>query len=172
MQIRKIHERIHEVRGRKVMLDFELAELYQVETKALNQAVKRNLSRFPGDFMFRLNKKEWEVLRSQIVTSKIETRGGTQYSPYAFTEHGVAMLASVLKSERAIKMNIAIVRAFIAMRQVAAHYKELAAAIEELERKYDKQFADIYEALQYLMAEKQNEKDWQQRDRIGFKRST
>ena len=109
-----IHELIHEIDGYKVMLDFDLAKLYGVTTKALNQAMKRNLERFPSDFSFQLTKEQWENLRSQIV---ISSWGGARYLPFAFTEHGVTMLASILRSERAVKMNIAIVRAFIALRK-------------------------------------------------------
>jgi hypothetical protein len=119
-----IQKKIHEARGQKVMLDVDLAELYEVETKVLNQAVKRNQDRFPQDFMFRLTKEEWDSLRSQIVT--LETGKGKfpKYLPNAFTGHGLTMLASVLRSEKAIKMNIAIVRAFIVLRQMAVNYRE------------------------------------------------
>lgn len=156
MQITVIQEKIHDIRGHKVMLDVDLAGLYHVETKALNQAVKRNLNRFPEDFMFRLTHEEWDSLRSQIVTS---SWGGSRYLPYAFTEHGVTMLASVLRSPQAIAMNITIVRAFIALREIALHYGELAARIEELERQYNKQFTDIYEVLRLLLAEKRKAED-------------
>src|SRR5689334_3390601 len=121
-----IHELIHEINGYKVMLDFDLAKLYGVTTKALNQAMKRNLERFPSDFSFQLTKEQWENLRSQIV---ISSWGGSRYLPYVFTEHGVTMLASILKSERAVKMNITIVRAFIALRKISMHYSELAEKI-------------------------------------------
>ncbi|MCS3798133.1 phage regulator Rha-like protein [Chitinophagaceae bacterium OAS944] len=119
------------------MLDFDLAKLYGVTTKALNQAMKRNLERFPSDFSFQLTKEQWDALRSQIVTAK---KKGNQYLPFAYTEHGVTMLASVLRSERAVKMNIAIVRAFIALRKISMHYNELAEKIKELEIRYNKQF--------------------------------
>jgi phage regulator Rha-like protein len=184
-----IHQLIHEIDGYKVMLDFDLAELYGVTTKALNQAMKRNLDRFPADFCFRLTKEQWDFLRSQFVTlekkesestenqrhlrSQIVTSssrmGGSRYMPYAFTEHGVTMLASILKSERAVKMNIAIVRAFIAMRKISMHYNELAEKIKELEVRYNKQFSDIYDVLLAMQEDKKQLDDFANRERIGFK---
>ena len=151
------------------MLDFDLAELYGVETKALNQAVKRNKGRFPTDFMFQLTKDERDSLRSQFVTLENGRGKYPKYLPFAFTEHGVTMLASVLRSEKAVKMNIAIVRAFIALREMAMNYKELAGKIEEMEKKYNKQFSNIYEVLQVLMEEKQHRDNFESRERIGFK---
>ena len=147
------------------MLDCDLAEMYGVPTKALKQAIKRNQDRFPPDFMFELTDREFKSLRSQIVTSK---RGGRRYLPYAFTELGVAMLSSVLNSSKAIKVNIAIMRAFVAVRQFALTNKELAEKIARLEKKYNRQFKDVYEALNLLLDEKQNEKDWTERGRIGY----
>ena len=131
------------------MFDFDLAELYEVETKNLNLAVKRNLRRFPLDFMFQLNKSEWEGLRLQIETSK--GRGGTRYLPYAFTEQGVAMLSGILNSEKAIEVNISIMRAFVFMRQYAFTHKDLTYKLMKLENKYDKQFKDVYEAISFLL---------------------
>jgi hypothetical protein len=172
MELITIQNRIYEVKGQKVMLDFDLAELYEVETRAFNQAVKRNIERFPDDFMFQLTKKEWEGLRSgnssQFVTSNLKHRSSA-YLPYAFTEHGVTMVASILRSEKAVKMNIAIVRAFIALREMAMHYKELAQKIEELEKKYNKQFGDVYQALNLLLEERNEEEEQQNREPIGFK---
>jgi phage regulator Rha-like protein len=127
-----IGRRIHVIHGQKVMLDSDLAELYEVETKALNRAVKRNLTRFPGDFMFRLTDKEAECLRCQIGTSK-DGHGGRRYLPHAFTEHGVAMLSSVLNSERAVQMNILIIRSFVKLREALATHRELAHKMERLE---------------------------------------
>ena len=127
---RLIDRRIYKIRGRRVMLDSDLADLYRVPTKAFNQAVQRNLDRFPEDFMFQLTQEESEILRSQFVTS---SWGGRRYLPLAFTEHGVAMLSSVLRSKRAVQMNILIVRAFIRMRDVLATHKALATRIEKLE---------------------------------------
>lgn len=166
--IQSIQSRIYEIRRERVMLDFDLSRLYEVETRALKQSVKRNLKRFPKDFMFQLSKKEAESLVSQNVIPNIQVLGGAL--PFAFTEHGVAMLASVLRSDKAINMNIAIVRAFVMLRQFVSTNKELAEKLARLERKYNKQFKDIYEALNYLMDEKQNEIDFEKRERIGFKK--
>ena len=130
--IELIERRIYLIRGRKVMLDTDLAELYGVATKVLNQAVKRNHARFPDDFMFRLTQEEAECLRSQFVTSN-PGRGGRRYQPYAFTEHGVAMLSAVLNSRRAEQMCILIIRAFVKMRELLASHKDLAARVEKLE---------------------------------------
>lgn len=151
-----IENRIYLIRGQKVMLDSELAGLYGVKTKNLNLQVKRNMRRFPGDFMFRLN--EEEALRLQNATSK---RGGRRYLPYAFTEQGVAMLSSVLNSERAIQVNIFIMRAFVRLRKILLTHKDLAAKIEALELKYknhdakfseyDSQIAAIFEAIKKLL---------------------
>jgi phage regulator Rha-like protein len=127
-----IERRIYVIRGQQVMLDAHLADLYRVPTKALNQAVRRNLNRFPEDFMFQLTEEEAESLRSQFVTSNVG-RGGRRYLPYAFTEHGVAMLSSVLNGKRAVQMNILIIRAFVKLRELLATHKALAAKIEKLE---------------------------------------
>ena len=136
-------------RGQKVMLDVHLANLYGVETKALKRAVKRNLERFPPDFMFQLNNQEVTNLRYQIGTSSLW--GGRRYSPFAFTEYGVAMLSSVLKSPRAIAVNIEIMRAFGRLRQILATHKDLARKLEELEKKYDSQFKVVFDAIRQLM---------------------
>ena len=135
MELSIIHERIHEIRGKKVILDKDLAELYGVETRILKQAVRRNIQRFPEDFMFEVTEKELSNLRSQFVISRW---GGSRYQPYAFTEQGIAMLSSVLNSEKAIQVNIAIMRAFVLMRQYALNIQELALKIQELEKTYDK----------------------------------
>lgn len=182
-----IHELIHEIDGYKVMLDFDLAKLYEVSTKALNQAMKRNAERFPPDFSFQLTKEQWDSLRSQIVTLEkgsgkspknqqnlrshfvTSSWGGIRYLPKVFTEHGVTMLASILKSERAVKMNIAIVRAFIALRKISMHYNELAEKIKELEIRYNKQFSDIYDVLLAMQEDKKQVEDFANRERIGFK---
>lgn len=165
MQIEKLKQRIFEIRGMKVMLDFHLAELYGVETKALKRAVKRNIDRFPADFMFELSNEEWFDLRYQFGTSNY---GGTRYLPFAFTEQGVAMLTSVLRSSTAIQANIAIMRAFVAVRQFALNFAELEKKIGELENKYDKQFKDVFEVLDYLMKAKIKAEDFKKRDPIGF----
>ena len=148
------------------MLDFDLAQLYSVPNKALKQAVKRNIERFPSDFMFELSTDEFERLRSQIVTSK---RGGVRYKTYAFTEQGVAMLSSVLKSKKAVEVNITIMRAFVFIRQYALSHKDLTGKLKKLERKYNQQFRDIYEALNYLLKKDKEETMQRKRKRIGFK---
>ncbi len=168
MQLQVIQQRIYHIRGYKVMLDFDLAELYETETKVLKQAVRRNLNRFPDDFMFELTSKEYNILRSQFVTSN--KRGGTRYLPFAFTEQGVAMLASVINSPKAIEVNISIVRAFVMLRQLALNYKELSEKIKNLEYKYDMQFADVFEALDLLIKDKENTDDWKERKPIGYKK--
>ena len=165
--MKNIETKIYQIRDYKVMLDFDLAELYDVGTKNLNLAVKRNKRRFPKDFMFRLTKKEWESLRFQIETSK--GRGGTRYLPYAFTEQGVAMLSGVLNSDKAIKVNIAIMRVFVFIRQYALTHKDLTEKLKELESKYNMQFKNVYEALNYLMNKEKQESQQKQRKRIGYK---
>jgi hypothetical protein len=170
MQLQVIQKKIYEVRGHRVMVDFDLAELYEVGTKVLNQAVKRNIERFPERFMFRLSTKEWEFIRSQIVTASDQNKRNIAITPFAFTEHGVTMLASVLRSRKAIKMNIAIVEAFIALKEFALNYKELSEKFAKLERKNNKQFKDVYEALTYLLDKDKIDVDQQKRKRIGFKK--
>jgi phage regulator Rha-like protein len=154
-----IENRIFVIRGHKVMLDFHLAELYGVPTKSLNLAVKRNLKRFPDDFMFQLTGKEFghlkEILRFQFETSKSKRRGGRRYMPYAFSEHGVAMLATVLHSEQAIQVNIAIIRAFVKLREILSTHKELAFKLKQLEtkvEKHDEEIQAIFEAIRQLIA--------------------
>lgn len=137
------------IRDHKVILDQDIAALYGVETRMLVQAVKRNPDRFPDDFMFQLSQEEFTALRSQIVTSK--GRGGRRYPPYAFTEQGVAMLSSVLNSQRSIQVNIEIMRAFVRLRKLLATHVELARKINQLERKYDQQFKAIFDAIRQLM---------------------
>ena len=172
MQLQIIQKLIYEIRGQKVMLDFNLAPLYGTETRTLKQAVKRNIERFPKDFMFQLNKSEWQ----QLITIGDKLPEGVKYSPalpYAFTEHGVTMLASVLKSKKAIQMNIAIVRAFIVLNQFALNYKDLADQIKELKEttsNHNGQLNHIYNALENLLDIKAEEKKWEDRERIGFKK--
>jgi hypothetical protein len=148
--VERIERSILLIRGQKVMLSVHLAELYDVETRALNQAVKRNIIRFPGDFMFQLSEAEAQQLVSQNVIPHKKYFGGSL--PYAFTEQGVAMLSSVLNSERAIKVNIEIMRAFVRLRQILASNKELAKRLDELEKKYDAQFKIVFDAIRQLMA--------------------
>ena len=148
VSVEVIATKIFEVRGKKVMFDKDLAGLYGVGVKVLNQAVKRNIKRFPEDFMFQLTKKEVESLRSQIVTSK---RGGRRYLPYAFTQEGVAMLSSVLNSDRAVRVNIQIMRAFVQFRRMLLSNSDLRRKIDEMEKKYDEQFAIVLEAIRQLL---------------------
>jgi len=198
-----IFQKIHEIRGQKVILDFDLAELYDVETKVLNQAVKRNLKRFPLDFMFQLTEKEQnEVLRSQTVTANIQNtdfdfnersrsqivtlnekesdnqfvksmkRGSNiKYSPYAFTEQGIAMLSSVLRSERAIEVNIAIMRVFVEMRKLFLNHQELLIKVGELAEKvgdHDQYIKTLYEYLKSYDEEQKRRLEWENRNPIGF----
>jgi len=144
-----IERRIYFIRTHKVMLDSDLAELYGVRTKRLNEQVKRNIDRFPADFMFRLNQEESDRLRSQFATSK-HGRGGRRYQPYVFTEHGALMLASVLNSEKAIQASIQIVRAFVRLRELLATHQELARKLAEMEKKYNAEFKAIFEVIQQL----------------------
>jgi hypothetical protein len=148
----RIENRIFLLRGEKVMFDFHLAELYEVETKVLMQAVQRNRIRFPDDFMFQVDNQEFATLKSQIVTSK-PGRGGKRKLPYAFTEQGVAMLSSVLNSPRAVQVNIAIIRAFVKLRQLLSTHVDLARKLAALERKYDEQFRVVFDAIRALMSD-------------------
>lgn len=182
-EIEIIRSKIHEIRGQKVMLDYDLAEMYGVETKVLKQAVKRNISRFPSDFMFELNKSEFDFLRSQFVTSK--KRGGNRYLPYAFTEQGVAMLSSVLNSEIAIQINISIIRAFVAVRKIISvdslsfrlsalekNFEELKQDLEEIFTDYNDINEDTraqLEAINTSLAELQSKTTISPRRSIGFK---
>jgi len=148
--IELIEKKILVIRGEKVMLDADLAELYGVETKMLMRAIKRNIDRFPADFMIQLDKEEFENLRFHFGTSS--QWGGRRYLPYVFTEQGVAMLSSVLNSERAVKVNIEIMRAFVKLREMIASHKDLAKRLDELEKKYDAQFKIVFDAIRQLMA--------------------
>jgi hypothetical protein len=153
--IERIERKIYFVRGQKVMLDSDLAGLYGVTTGNLNLAVRRNRARFPKDFMFRLTAAESKSLLLQFAITKTTGRGGRQTQPYAFTEHGVAMLSSVLKSERAVQMSILIVRAFIRLRQILATHTDLARRLDELERKYDRhdeELQSVFEAIRQLLS--------------------
>jgi len=165
ISVDRIEKAILLVRRQKVMLDADLAGLYGVETRVLVQAVKRNLERFPEDFMFQLNNDEVLFLRSQIVTLKKGRGQHSKYLPYAFTEQGVAMLSSVLRSHQAIQVNIEIMRAFIRLRQMLASHAELARKLDALEKKYDAQFKDVFEAIRQLMAPPE-----QKRRAIGFRK--
>lgn len=160
--VERIEKLIYLFRGQKVMLDRELAELYGVKTKVLKQAVRRNIKRFPEDFMFELTKEEFRNWRSQFVTSNRD-RMGLRYPPMAFTEQGVAMLSSVLNSDRAIQVNILIMRAFVRLREMLASHKNLERKLVELEKKYDKQFKIVFDAIRALM-----ESPEKPRKKIGF----
>ena len=163
MELEVIQNKIFEVRGCKVMLDFDLALLYNVENKRLKASVRRNLNRFPEDFMFELTEIEFSNLRTKFSSSSY---GGLRYMPFAFTEQGIAMLSSVLNSEKAIEVNISIIRAFVTFRQFSLTYSELKERISLIEN----QFPDIYKALNYLV-EKDNVKETNnKRNKIGYKK--
>jgi len=149
MPTQRIQQAILLIRQEKVMLDADLAELYGVETGALTRAVRRNIDRFPSDFMFQLTKQEFAHLRRHFGTSS--QWGGRRYPPYAFTEQGVAMLSSVLRSKRAVQVNVEIMRTFVQLRKMTADHKALARRLQQLERKYDKQFSVVFDALRELM---------------------
>ncbi len=168
MELEHIKNSILEIRGKKVILDFELAKMYQVETKYLKRTVRNNLKRFPTDFMFELSNDEWNDLRCKISTSK--TAGGIRYLPFAFTEQGIAMLSGLLHSEMAIEMNISIMRAFVMMRQWALNHHELTERLNALEQQYGQKFVDIEQALTFLIQKDKNTTNQQQRNRIGFKK--
>jgi len=184
--IKSIQNRIYELRGERVMIDRDLASLYEIETKSLNLAVKRNLKRFPKDFMFQLTNAEWEDIRFQIETLETghslrlqnETlkkgRGQhTKYLPFAFTEQGVAMLSGILNSDKAIAMNIAIMRAFVEIRKVLLQESDLKTQLKEIKERigeHDVQLNQIYDAMENLLDEKIAQKKWEERERIGFKK--
>jgi hypothetical protein len=162
----RIEKSILLIRDQKVLLDADLADLYGVATKVLVQAVKRNIKRFPEDFMFQLSKKELEQWRSQIVTSNPAAKMGLRRRPFAFTEQGVAMLSSVLRSERAIDVNIEIMRAFVRLRQILSSHADLARKLDEIEKKYDRQFKVVFDAIRQLMMPLTEP---QKKRRIGFR---
>ncbi|WP_455162125.1 ORF6N domain-containing protein [Tannerella forsythia] len=165
MELQLIQNKIFEIRGQRVMLDYNLAELYEVETRALKQAVKRNIKRFPPDFMFELTKSEWQ----ELITMCDNLPQNLKFSPalpFAFTEQGVAMLSSVLKSPKAIEVNISIMRAFVILRQYALGYAELNRKLEEFMIETNMQFSDIYQALTELASQKEQEN--KPHRRIGF----
>jgi len=171
MELQTIQTKIYEIREQKVMLDFDLAELYEVETRILKRAVRRNIDRFPNDFMFQLNDSEVTDMVSQIGIPSKSYLGGAL--PFAFTEQGVAMLSGILNSPKAIQVNIAIMRAFVFIRKYALSHKDLTEKLKELETIYNKQFKDVYEAINYLL-QKDNKKEKQEaeqknRKRIGYK---
>jgi phage regulator Rha-like protein len=168
MHLQTIQTKIYELRGQKVMLDFDIAELYEVETRVLNQSVKRNADIFPVDFMFQITAKEWETMSSQFVMTSPSKRPKIAL-PYVFTEHGVTMLANVLKSKKARQTSVAIVRAFIALKQFALTNTELNKKLKELEDSYNQQFKDVYEAIDYLLQKDKLEINQKKRKQIGYK---
>ena len=184
--IQTIQNRIYEIRGERVMLDKDLAALYETETKRLTEAVKRNIKRFPPDLMFQINKDEFEGIRSQIVTlenntslrsqfASLKTGRGkhSKYAPYAFTEQGVAMLSGILHSDKAINMNIAIMRAFVEVRKIFLQKIDIREQFKEIKERlgeHDVQLNQIYDAMENLLDEKAAERKWEERERIGFKK--
>jgi hypothetical protein len=168
MELEHIKNSILDIRGKKVMLDMDLAKIYEVQTRVLKQAVRRNIDRFPSDFMFQLTEIEMQHLVSQHVIPTLNHFGGAK--PFAFTEQGIAMLSSVLKSKKAIHMNISIMRAFVLMRQWALTHQELSKRLDALEQQYGQKFSDIEQVLNFLIQKDQKKTQQQQRDRIGFKK--
>lgn len=168
MLLKKIGTKIYEIKGCRVMLDFDLALLYKTETRILKQAVKRNKSRFPKDFMFVLSKADIELMVSQNVIPSKSYLGGSQ--PFAFTEQGVAMLSSILNSPKAIQVNIAIMRAFVTLRQFAMTNDALTQRLKEIETKYDKQFTDVYEAIGFLLQREKGQIEQSKREKIGYRK--
>jgi hypothetical protein len=168
MELKEVQNRIYKIRDQKILLDFDLAVLYSVETRALKQAVKRNMDRFPEDFMFQLSKTEWQELIT-ICDNLPEKVKFSPATPFAFTEQGVAMLSSLLKSKKAGLVNIAIMRAFVLMRQYALSHKDLTKKLEEIETKFDKQLKDIYEAISFLSNKDKKQSEQNNRKKIGYK---
>jgi len=167
MELEVIKNKIHQIRGQKVILDNDLAELYNTDTKRINESVKRNIIRFPSDFVFEISREEYNSLRSQIVTLENNGKGKySKYLPYIFTEQGIAMLSSVLKSDIAIEINIAIMRTFVTIRQFSLNYSELKTKIEAIES----QFPDIYNALNFLMDKYKAKDSQEERAKIGYKK--
>ena len=170
MEIEQIKNSILEIRGIKVILDFELAKLYEVETRVLKQAVRRNIERFPEDFLFTLTLDEWNAIRSQIVMFNKGKGNFPKYLPFAFTEQGVAMLSAVLNSTRAVHTSISIMRAFVLMRQWALNHHELSKRLDALEQQYGQKFSDIEQVLNYLIQKDQKSVQQATRKEIGFKK--
>jgi hypothetical protein len=167
MELTTIKNSIHEIRGKRVILDYELAKMYEVETKYLKRTVRNHLKRFPSDFMFELSTEEWQNLRCNFSTS---SWGGKRYLPFAFTEQGVAMLSGLLNSDLAIEMNIAIMRAFVMMRQWSLTYQELAERLEELERSHGQRFDGIEQVLNYFIHKDKQSAQHNQRKQVGYKK--
>jgi hypothetical protein len=170
MELETIKQSIHEIRGKKVMLDMDLAKLYEVETRVLKQAVRRNMERFPEDFMFELSKEEWDSLRSQIVMFKTGKGNFPKYLPFAFTEQGVAMLSAVLNSEYAVRISVKIMRAFVALRQWALNHQEISERLNTMEKQFGQKFTDIDQVLNYLIKKDQQLTQQVQRKQVGYKK--
>ena len=170
MELEIIKNSIHEIRGKKVMLDMDLAKLYEVETRVLKQAVRRNMERFPEDFMFELTKDEWNYIRSQLVMFKNGQGKFPKYLPFAFTEQGVAMLSAVLNSQRAVQTSVQIMRAFVMIRQFALTYQELNEKLIALEKKHNQKFTDIDQVLNYLIKKEQQQTQQTTRKQVGYKK--
>jgi hypothetical protein len=168
MELELIKRSILEIRGKKVILDFELAKMYQVETKYLKRTVRNNLKRFPPDFMFEITNDEWSSLRCNFSTSK--KQGGIRYVPFAFTEQGVAMLSGLLNSDVAIEVNINIMRAFVLMRQFALTYQDLSEQLKDLENKHNQKFEDIEQVLKYLIQKDKKQIQQGERKQVGYKK--
>lgn len=171
MNLDLITDKIQQIRNKRVILDMDLAVLYQVETRVLKQAVRRNLERFPEDFMFELTTEEYQSLRSQIVILNKSQGAHSKYCPFAFTEQGIAMLSSVLKSPIAIQVNIQIMRVFVSLREYALNYRELSEKIREVEDTCNQQFDNIFEALNFLLKQEPQNETVENRRRIGYGQS-
>jgi hypothetical protein len=170
MELEIIKNSIHEIRGKKVMLDMDLAKLYEVETRVLKQAVRRNMERFPEDFMFELTKDEWNYIRSQLVMFKNGQGKFPKYLPFVFTEQGVAMLSAVLNSEYAVRISVKIMRAFVALRQWALNHQEISERLNTMERQFGQKFTDIDQVLNYLIKKEQQQTQQTTRKQVGYKK--
>ncbi len=170
MELEIIKNSIHEIRGKKVMLDMDLAKLYEVETRVLKQAVRRNMERFPEDFMFELTKDEWNNIRSQLVMFKNGQGKFPKYLPFVFTEQGVAMLSAVLNSEYAVRISVKIMRAFVALRQWALNHQEISERLNTMEKQFGQKFTDIDQVLNYLIKKDQQLTQQITRKQVGYKK--
>ena len=170
MELEIIKNSIHEIRGKKVMLDMDLAKLYEVETRVLKQAVRRNMERFPEDFMFELTKDEWNYIRSQLVMFKNGQGKFPKYLPFVFTEQGVAMLSAVLNSEYAVRISVKIMRAFVALRQWALNHQEISERLNTMESQFGQKFTDIDQVLNYLIKKEQQQTQQTTRKQVGYKK--
>jgi aspartate/tyrosine/aromatic aminotransferase len=170
VELEIIKNSIHEIRGKKVMLDMDLAKLYEVETRVLKQAVRRNRERFPEDFMFELTKDEWNIIRSQLVMFKNGQGKYPKYLPFVFTEQGVAMLSAVLNSEYAVRISVEIMRAFVALRQWALNHQEISERLNTMEKQFGQKFTDIDQVLNYLIKKEEQQTQQTTRKQVGYKK--